>query len=144
MYHDTARLIMYGKGSDDEILRNLSKVIEVIHDENISESKETLVREVYDQVYGILQISTKYGFDNNLWKNYIAYLLATDENPFSILCETRNGRLYQREYDANHRGGYSPALTKRREKLCNVNNVARLAKRGTADTYALIAAGSVN
>ncbi|MBO5489523.1 MAG: ATP-binding protein, partial [Eubacterium sp.] len=37
---------------------------------------------------GILQISTKYGFDNNLWKNYIAYLLATDENPFSILCET--------------------------------------------------------
>ena len=27
-------------------------------------------------------------FDENLWQSYVAYLLAMDENPFSMICET--------------------------------------------------------
>ena len=32
-------------------------------------------------------MSTDYGFDDNLWHNYLTYLLITDENPFSLTCE---------------------------------------------------------
>ena len=31
--------------------------------------------------------ATDYGFDKNLWHNYLAFLLITNENPFSITCE---------------------------------------------------------
>ena len=34
-----------------------------------------------------MDVATKYGFDENLWHNYLAYILATNENPFSITCE---------------------------------------------------------
>ncbi len=88
MYRDMARLIMYGKGSDFSILKNLAQIIEKLDRGSEVETRESLVRKVYDQVYGILDISTKYGFDENLWQSYVAYLLAMDENPFSMICET--------------------------------------------------------
>ncbi|MBO5486840.1 MAG: ATP-binding protein, partial [Eubacterium sp.] len=49
---------------------------------------ESLVAALYDEIYHLLQLSTRYGFDENLWQCYIAYILAMDENPFSMLCET--------------------------------------------------------
>ena len=39
------------------------------------------------QIKRILEVATDYGFDKNLWHNYLAYLLITNENPFSITCE---------------------------------------------------------
>ncbi len=42
---------------------------------------------VYQQIKRILITATDYGFDKNLWHNYLTYLLITDENPFSITCE---------------------------------------------------------
>lgn len=62
MYRDMARLIMYGKGSDFSILKNLAQIIEKLDRGSEVETRESLVRKVYDQVYGILDISTKYGF----------------------------------------------------------------------------------
>jgi predicted AAA+ superfamily ATPase len=35
----------------------------------------------------LLQVATDYGFDKNLWHNYLTFLLITNENPFSITCE---------------------------------------------------------
>lgn len=35
----------------------------------------------------LLDLSTSYGFDSNLWHNYLAFLLITNENSFSITCE---------------------------------------------------------
>ena len=32
-------------------------------------------------------MATDFGFDKNLWHNYLAYFLITNENPFSITCE---------------------------------------------------------
>ncbi len=88
MYRETARLIMYGNMDKDSILMKLSDILEKVERQDDTITKEKLVRDVYDQIYRILDLSTKYGFDKNLWQCYIAYLLATNENPFSILCET--------------------------------------------------------
>lgn len=86
MYRETARLIMYGQLGEDSILMKLSDIFEKAADEG-SASKEELVRALYDQIYRLLDLATCYGFDENLWQCYIAYLLATNENPFSIICE---------------------------------------------------------
>lgn len=87
MYKETARLMMYGQLGQDSILMRLSDLFRRIEQEQ-GENKEELVRAVYDQIYRLLELATRYGFDCNLWQCYIAYLLATTENPFSILCET--------------------------------------------------------
>lgn len=88
MYRDVSRLIMYGNISRDSVLMKLSGIFKKIsEDSEISASRDTYVREMYDQVYRLLDIATRYGFDDNLWQCYIAYLLAVNENPFSVICE---------------------------------------------------------
>lgn len=88
MYRDVSRLIMYGNISRDSVLMKLSEIFKKISgDSEVSAGRETYVREMYDQVYRLLDIATRYGFDNNLWQCYIAYLLAVNENPFSVICE---------------------------------------------------------
>lgn len=86
MYRETARLIMYGQLGEDSILLRLSDIFERAAREK-NATKEELVRAVYDQIYRLLDLATRYGFDENLWQCYIAYVLATNENPFSIICE---------------------------------------------------------
>ncbi len=88
MYKQTARLMMYGNLGEDSILRNLSGIFEKMDRQNSQTNKEEMVREIYNEVYRILELSTKYGFDKNLWQCYIAYILAMNENPFSMICET--------------------------------------------------------
>ncbi len=52
-----------------------------------SESDAALTRRIYTQMKHLLTLATNYGFDKNLWHNYLAYILITNENPFSITCE---------------------------------------------------------
>ncbi|WP_440284813.1 ATP-binding protein [Eshraghiella crossota] len=40
----------------------------------------------------ILEVSEKMGFNGNLWRDYLAYNLANDENSYSLSCE-RRGRM---------------------------------------------------
>ena len=49
--------------------------------------KEILVDRVYDAVRKLLEVATSYGFDKNLWRDYLAFLLITNENPFSLTAE---------------------------------------------------------
>ncbi len=87
MYRDTARLIMYGNIGEDSILMNLSDIFKRMDADVEMTEKESYVREIYNEIYRLLEVSTTYGFDRNLWQCYIAYLLATNENPFSVICE---------------------------------------------------------
>jgi len=52
-----------------------------------SQTKEELATRVFTQMKHLLQVATDYGFDKNLWHNYLTFLLITSENPFSITCE---------------------------------------------------------
>jgi hypothetical protein len=79
---------MYGNLSSDSILVRMGNSLKKFEKADLDESREELVRELYDQVYRLLDLATRYGFDDNLWQCYIAYILATNENPFSIICET--------------------------------------------------------
>ena len=87
MYQEISRLIMYGNLPPDSILVKLGDIFAEI-DRDKEYHTDEMVRAVYEQIYRLLELATKYGFDDNLWHCYIAFLLAMQENPFSILCET--------------------------------------------------------
>lgn len=85
MHNIVSKLIIYGNMPKDSILIKLSNIIKD-YKESKKENSEIITR-LYHQVKRILEIATDYGFDDNLWHNYLTYLLITDENPFSLTCE---------------------------------------------------------
>lgn len=80
-----SKLIIYGDLPADCILMELADICAKVKSGEYN--KDELVTRVYKQVKKILMVATDYGFDKNLWQNYLTYLLITDENPFSITCE---------------------------------------------------------
>lgn len=85
MNHIISKLLIYGDMPKDSILMELSDIFKKA--EKGEESNDGLVTGLYIQVKRILKVATDYGFNDNLWHNYLTYLLITDENPFSITCE---------------------------------------------------------
>lgn len=85
MYRQIAKLVIYRNLEQDSILLRLSDICEQFAEGNYH--KEALVNQIYAEIHKLLDISTQYGFDCNLWHCYLAYLLATNENPFSITME---------------------------------------------------------
>lgn len=85
-----SRLLLYGDLGQDNILMQLAKVFQDWKGNNCP--RQTLVRGIYDQVKALLDLATDYGFDENLWQNYLTFLLMTNENSFSLITE-RVGKL---------------------------------------------------
>jgi len=85
MYKKISRLIIYRDMSESSILSCLGRIFEDL--DNGSDTTEHLRSRSYVQVRRLLEVATKYGFDNNLWHNYLTFLLITDENPFSLTYE---------------------------------------------------------
>ena len=84
MYRETANLIIF-RLNEDSILLQIANIFKHLDNSNISDAQ--LTQEIYAQVRRLLDVSTQYGFDKNLWQNYLTFILMTDENPFSITCE---------------------------------------------------------
>ena len=85
MFREISKLVIYRNLEEDSILFQMSKICEDFITGNYV--KESLVTRIYGEIKKLLDVATKYGFDKNLWHNYLAYLLATNENPFSLTCE---------------------------------------------------------
>ncbi len=85
MYKEVSKLVIYRNIVDNSILFDMAQIFEDFDSGEFS--NEDITTRIYDQINLILDIATTYGFDDNLWHNYLAYLLATNENPFSITCE---------------------------------------------------------
>lgn len=85
MYKEISQLIMYGNLDNSSILSSMADIFNRF--DNKLSSKEELVTDIYTQVKRILEVATDYGFDKNLWHNYLTFYLITNENPFSLTCE---------------------------------------------------------
>ncbi len=87
-----ASLIVYKDMNGGSILYALADILEKHKKTQLknkkSEYKKTqAINDIYEQIHQLLDISTEFGFTGNLWHNYLAYIIATSENPFSITCE---------------------------------------------------------
>lgn len=85
MYKDINNLIMYRELGEDSILKNISDIIRDF--EHGKDSDEGLINRIYREIRRLLSLGTDYGFDKNLWHDYITYVMVTNENPFSLTAE---------------------------------------------------------
>lgn len=85
MYKETAKLILYRSFGDHSILSELSKIF---HDFDAKTAEDAeLIERIYTQIKALLDLATSYGFDENLWHNYLTFLLLMNENSFSLVSE---------------------------------------------------------
>ena len=85
MDQELSRLLLYSGLGEDSILLRLG---EIYRDWKAGGwEKSQLVRRIYVQVKRLLDLATRYGFDTNLWQNYLTFVLLTNENSFSLTAE---------------------------------------------------------
>ncbi|MBR5230407.1 MAG: ATP-binding protein [Firmicutes bacterium] len=85
MYKEVSKLLLYSNLGGDSILEKLAGIFEDW--EKGAADKTELTGRIYKEIKRILDISTAYGFDTNLWHNYLTFLLISNENSFSLTCE---------------------------------------------------------
>lgn len=85
MYQEVAGLVLYRDLGADSILLKLAGIFQDLEEKKAG--KAALTTRVYEQMKALLDLSTIYGFNKNLWHNYLTFLLLTNENSFSITCE---------------------------------------------------------
>jgi uncharacterized protein len=85
MHHLTSKLVIYKNINQDSILFRLSNICQQL--ESGDYVQEDLISDIYIEINRLLDISTLYGFDENLWHNYLAFILAMTENPFTLVSE---------------------------------------------------------
>lgn len=87
-----ARLIIYKNMNCGYILYSLADILDKYKiskakKSNLPYKKSEVINDIYEEIHNLLDIATEFGFTNNLWQNYLAFIIATSENPFSITCE---------------------------------------------------------
>lgn len=85
MYKEIARLILYRDLGEDSILLKLSGIFQDYEQQKGTPAE--LITRIYEQMKALLDLATCYGFDKNLWHNYLTFLLLTNENSFSMTSE---------------------------------------------------------
>lgn len=85
MYKKLAKLVMYRDAGENSILYNVSRII-CDYKNNCIDKEETVSR-IYQEIRNLLEVATSFGFDKNLWRDYIAFYIIMNENPFSLTCE---------------------------------------------------------
>lgn len=108
MYKQVSKLIVYRDLGEDSILKRLAAIFEDFdwYKENVLGSssafsaskleemkdkkhisKESLITRIYGEIKRLLDLATDYGFDDNLWHNYLTFVMMTNENSFTLTSE---------------------------------------------------------
>lgn len=85
MYNEVAKLILYSDLGENSILEELCAVFKDY--DNKTCPKDELIGRIYAQIKRILDLATAYGFNKNLWHNYLTFIIIMNENSFSMTCE---------------------------------------------------------
>ena len=79
-------LILYRNFENGQILEDMTWIMEHLEKkERISEVRDRFFSCMHD----LIELAGNYGFENNLWHNYLTFLLVNNENIFSTACEIR-------------------------------------------------------
>ena len=79
-------LILYRDLEHGQILLDMTWIVEHLEKkEQISEVRDRFFSCMHD----LVELAGNYGFENNLWHNYLTFLLVNNENIFSTACEIR-------------------------------------------------------
>lgn len=93
MYRLVNELYIYREAAKDSVLSEMAEItkkfdtISDIENSEVQRLKDEIISDCHDVIHKLLDLATDYGFNGNLWHNYLAYLLATTETPFTLVCE---------------------------------------------------------
>ena len=87
MYKELSKLIVYASRDENEILNKTGSLYR-LYDSKTATAYE-LREKAFEVVKDILDLSTAYAFEDDLWQSYLTYYLVTCENSFSVTCERR-------------------------------------------------------
>ena len=79
-------LILYRDLENGQILLDMTWILE--HLEKKEQISEVRAR-FFSCMHDLVELAGNYGFENNLWHNYLTFLLVNNENIFSTACEIR-------------------------------------------------------
>lgn len=87
-------LILYHVYKEEEILRDFSEIIRFYQRLDAGKPEEGEPFEeiqalCYQTLHKLIELSANYGFEGNLWHNYLTFLIVSHENAYSTACEMR-------------------------------------------------------
>ena len=85
MYKEVSKLILYRDLGENSILFRLAQVFEDFEEGTVHPAD--LTARIYVEMKRLLDLSTSYGFDHNLWHNYLTFVMITNENSFTLTSE---------------------------------------------------------
>ena len=85
MYREVSKLILYRDLGEDSILLNLADIFKRF--DSCHYRADELITDIYKEMKALLDLATTYGFDKNLWHNYLTFVLVTNENSVSMTSE---------------------------------------------------------
>ena len=71
-----SELLLYSDLGENSILKNMCDIIEA--HENGFEDKNVTVSRIYGQIKRLLDLATAYGFNTNLWQNYLTFVIISN------------------------------------------------------------------
>lgn len=90
MNKNVPNIILYSDNDNFDILKKLSEITAKIQ---VGIDASLLREDVNQVIKQLLSLSIDYGFNGNVWHNYIALLIMTSENAFSRICERNENEL---------------------------------------------------
>lgn len=78
MYQLTSKLIIYRSISRDSILFRIADAMRRLDQGKLSDEEAS--QEILEQVHRLLDLATVYGFNQNLWQNYLAKIINQIKN----------------------------------------------------------------
>ena len=81
----TEQLMLYKHMEHEEILQDMTFLMKNCQSDYYN--KEDMVGLLFECINQILELTGSHGFEENLWHNYLTFLLANDENAYSTECE---------------------------------------------------------
>lgn len=85
MYKELSKLIVYTDKSGNSVLSDMGELFRM-YDSKTATAYD-LRTKAYAIVKRILDISTDFAFEDNLWHSYLTYYIINSENSFSVTCE---------------------------------------------------------
>lgn len=85
MYREISKLLLFSNLGDDSMLLRLGEIWREWESGNYD--SYDLICRINREVKRILDLGTTYGFDTNLWDNYLTFILVTNENSFTLTAE---------------------------------------------------------
>lgn len=81
----TNELMLYKHMEQGDILSDMTFLMEQYQNEYYN--REDIKGLLYECANQLLELAVSHGFEGNLWQSYLTFLLANDENGYSMACE---------------------------------------------------------